>query len=475
MNQDNSFAPTTSTTPNLALPQPTATAGKNGPLILGGTILVLLIIIGITGYKVYENGDYIIAAIIGLICEGVYFFNYRKHTIIIDTPTSKVQGVFIGRVELEGVNHCDEPTLGYLSNEPCVWTSYTVEEHYYRVVIERDDDGETHRRVEEGWETIEEHSRYVWFTLEDDTGSIAVNPDGATIHGNVLFNQTVTPFSDLYWGMCSAGEIDDTTHERRFIETSIRVDVPTFLFGYAHISEDMSEPYIAYHKTLPMYEISTGTEKDLKDEFTMYEWGSIIVAILAMGFFRYQNETNEGLGVTIIALLCVALLAWLWISYNRLINMRQRVLEGYAHLDVQYKRRADLIPNLVQTVKGYRDHEQKVLETVTALRTLGTQVSQSINKQEGTRQLIALAEAYPDLKANTAFLELQKELANTETKIALAANYYNEFATNNNARILQFPIGLIAKLAVLEEFPLITLNEEPAQREAPEVKAENAE
>lgn len=141
-------------------------------------------------------------------------------------------------------------------------------------------------------------------------------------------------------------------------------------------------------------------------------------------------------------------------TYNLFITLRTRVSEGWSDIQVQMKRRYDLIPNLVETVKGYAGHEKKTLEDVVAARNAAladngspAHQAQSENLLTGAlRQLFALSEAYPDLKANTNFLQLQKDLTDTENQIQSSRRYYNGTVKELNILTEQFPSNLIARL-----------------------------
>ncbi len=139
--------------------------------------------------------------------------------------------------------------------------------------------------------------------------------------------------------------------------------------------------------------------------------------------------------------------------YNNLIGLRNRVQNSYAQIDVQLKRRNDLIPNLVETVKGYASHEKGVLEEVTQARTgvmnatTVEETSAADNQLTGAlKTLFAVAENYPDLKANSNFQQLQSELSDTEDKIAYARQFYNDVVLKYNNACQQFPSSMLAKL-----------------------------
>ena len=160
----------------------------------------------------------------------------------------------------------------------------------------------------------------------------------------------------------------------------------------------------------------------------------------------------------VIVLLVVLLVIWGIGAYNGLVNLRNRVANGWAQIDVQLKQRADLVPNLVQTVKGYASHESTVLEEVTKARADvaqaqtagGDQMQARANAEQRLGQslvtLMARAEAYPELKANQNFLDLQRQLKDLEDKIAYARQFYNDVVQKFNTRIETVPSNIIASL-----------------------------
>jgi LemA protein len=157
--------------------------------------------------------------------------------------------------------------------------------------------------------------------------------------------------------------------------------------------------------------------------------------------------------ITLIVVVVLALILIFGVigMYNGLARARVRVKEAWSGIDVQLKRRSSLIPNLVETVKGYAAHEKDTLENVTRARAMldraatPGQAAQADNMLTGAlRSLFAVAEAYPDLKANTNFLELQRELTDTEDKIAYARQFYNTNVGNYNERIATVPTSIMA-------------------------------
>ncbi len=185
-----------------------------------------------------------------------------------------------------------------------------------------------------------------------------------------------------------------------------------------------------------------------------------------------------GVGLVLIIITVVAVLVVLWaiLTYNTLIGMRNMVRNAWAQIDVQLKRRHDLIPNLVETVKGYAKHESGTFEAVVKARTAAMQANgvSATAKAEGElsgvlSRLMAIAEAYPELKANQNFLSLQEELSSTENKIAFSRQAYNDQVMIYNTKTQMIPSNIIAGIGGFTPEDLFELKDE-AQREAPQVK-----
>jgi len=178
-----------------------------------------------------------------------------------------------------------------------------------------------------------------------------------------------------------------------------------------------------------------------------------------------------------VALIVVVVIAgFVALAYNGLVRRRNDVDNSWSQIDVQLKRRLDLIPNLVETVKGYAVHERTALEAVVAARSSAMAAPATPAAQAGAdnvltgalRQLFALSEAYPDLKANQGFVSLQEELANTESRIAYARQFYSDSVAKFNTAIQNFPTVFIAKMFnfTAREF----FEAEDAARTTPQVK-----
>ena len=178
----------------------------------------------------------------------------------------------------------------------------------------------------------------------------------------------------------------------------------------------------------------------------------------------------------IILIVAVVIILWVILIFNGLVRLRNRGKEAWADIDVQLKRRYNLIPNLIETVKGYATHEKGVLERVTEARTRAMGATNPKERGEaenilaGTlKTLFAVSENYPDLKASNNFLELQRELRDTEDKIQAARRFYNGNVRDLSIKIESFPSNIVARLFSFKKMELFEI-EEPEVRVVPKVK-----
>lgn len=162
----------------------------------------------------------------------------------------------------------------------------------------------------------------------------------------------------------------------------------------------------------------------------------------------------------------VAIILFVWITYNSLIAAKVRIGESFSQIDVQLKRRADLIPNLVQTVKGYAKHEKELLENITKARSSLMAATGAVEKAKANNQLadtlktlFAVSENYPQLRANENFLSLQEELSDTENKIAYARQFYNTTVMDFNTKLSVFPTMIFANIMHFQPAEFFAANE----------------
>ncbi len=172
----------------------------------------------------------------------------------------------------------------------------------------------------------------------------------------------------------------------------------------------------------------------------------------------------------ILIIIAVIILAIIGL-YNSLVTLRMQVQNAWSQIDVQLQRRFDLIPNFVETVKGYVTHEKETLEKITALRTSWANATTVQDKADLDNQLsaslktiMAVSENYPDLKANENFMQLSEELRNTENKIAFSRQYYNDTTTNYNTKLQVFPSNIIANMFGFKPSDLFKTENEEARK-----------
>lgn len=177
----------------------------------------------------------------------------------------------------------------------------------------------------------------------------------------------------------------------------------------------------------------------------------------------------------VILVLIAIIVIYFIVTYNSLVNLRNRVKDGWAQIDVQLKRRFDLIPNIVETVKGYAKHESNTLKEIIEARNKFTVANTPLEEMEanktlssGIRNLFALSESYPELKADTNFLKLQENLADTEDKISITRQFYNDTVLTYNNKIEMFPSNIVAKRFGFKQETFFEAEEEA--KEAPKVQ-----
>jgi hypothetical protein len=401
----------------------------------------------------------IIGVIIALACLIAAFRILQKKRLIDDMPTSKTLGVFIGLAELKGTAETDKPLTSYLAGTPCVLFKWKIEEHWSRTVTGVGAKGMPTTRHESGWTTIAKDEQLPPFYLKDDTGVIRIIPDGAEIQDKQIFNKTCRFSDPLYKGPLR--EIADSDHERRFVETAVPLHANLYIMGQARERQDIVAAEIAKDKKATIFLISTRSEKQISSGLGIWFWGWMTLGLLAiMGAVwlgsRLSPAGQSAGGQFAIALcgyLLIIVLGWIWLVYNSLVTFRQRVRQGWAEVDIELKRRNDLIPNLVQVVEGYAAHESKLQELVTNLRGQMSATPPGVTGPDyaGFGPILRVTvENYPDLKASDLFLNLQKQLSDTEQRIALARDYFNQLVTFYNTRLEIIPDTFLAKVMQLK-------------------------
>lgn len=406
----------------------------------------------------------------------------RRHRLLDDTPTCKTTGVFIGMVEMKGTAESEAPLRSYLAENQCVIYEWSVQEHWSRTVTETytDSEGKTQTRIrhESGWTTVASGGEKAPFYLQDDCGAVQIVPEQAELEPSIMFSETCGTSDPLYYGKGPAGAVANSDYRRQFIEKGIPLHSSIYVMGQAREREDIVAPEIAYSDKAPMFLISTRQEEVISDGMSgaFWIWGVsgfvLSVGGVAVGFSQGTTEPPLvpviGVGVLYIGLW---VLFWAWMVFNSIVGLRQRVKQAWSQVDVQLKRRQDLIPNLVATVKGLKDYESKLQTEVAAMRA---QMAATPPGEPGADysgiapMLLAIEERYPELKSEDSFLNLQKNLIDTEQRIALARGYFNEIATFYNTRLEVIPDRFLAGVVGMQ--PQALLLAEGFERQPVEVK-----
>jgi hypothetical protein len=415
-----------------------------------------------------------VGSVLGLLCLAGAFRAAKRRCLVDNLPTSKTTGVFIGLVELKGTAESAQPLVSFLAEQPCVQYRWTVEEQWSRSVTETytDSQGKTQTRTrhESGWTTVADGGEIIPFFLQDDCGVILVRPGGAKLEPAGMFSQTCGRGDPLYYGKGPGGAVANSDHRRRFSELGLRQHAMLYVMGQARERQDTVAPEIAQDNDAPVFLISTRSEEQISSGMKWAERVWVVLGLLlgTGGFvacdaalkvdLRLRLGTYAGVGG---ACLGVAALAWVWMVFNSMIDLRQRVRRAWSLVEIELKRRHDLIPNLVDLVRGYSDYERRLQTELAALRTELAATPPGVSGPDYSAVagvVAAIAERYPDLKANATFGGLQKNLIETEQRIALARGYFNDIAAHYNTRLEVVPENLVAWLAGIRPQPLMAAN-----------------
>lgn len=212
----------------------------------------------------FQIWGYLVFAL-SLVALVLAFRVMRRKRLVDDIPTSRTQEVFIGLVELKGRAESENPFTGFLSAKKCVYYHYKVEEHWSRLVTETYTDAKGHvgvrTRQESGWTQVASGKEMQPFYLKDETGIILIQPEGADIQPQTLFDQTCGRSDPLYYAKGPQGSIANSDHRRRFTEEAIPLHAELYIMGQSRERGDIVAPEIAKDKSAPMYVISTRTDR----------------------------------------------------------------------------------------------------------------------------------------------------------------------------------------------------------------------
>jgi hypothetical protein len=286
------------------------------------------------------------------------------------------------------------------------------------------------------------------------------NPEGADLRPSPLFEETCTPGDPLYYGKGPERSVADSDHRRTFTERGIVLHGQVYVVGHARERQDIVAPEIAAEKRQPLFLITVQTETQVQRSYTTSLRVWAVLGLLAAGIAGWLFPMRQAQGyaapggppAAVAASVIYGMawgLTWLWMVYNSLVDARNRVRQGWALIEVQLQRRHDLIPQLLTCVEALRAHESDVQTAIAAMRAQFSATPPGVSGADFhglARILVGVAEKYPDLKTSESFLSLQRQLVETEQRIALARAYYNDIATAYNTRIQIFPDAMLAGL-----------------------------
>ena len=412
----------------------------------------------------------IIGGLIAIICLWFSLRQRRRHRLLHDLPTSKVHGVFIGLVELNGAAESEDPLTSHLAEAACVHYTWSAEEHWRRTRTESYTDSKGNRRTRTvtttGWETVASGGEMQDFYLRDDTGVLLVRPEDADIEPVGMFSETVSLGHPLYYGKAPEAWVSGSTGQRRFTERGIPLHTPLYVLGSARERDDIVAPEIAATGGSEFI-ISCRGEEAIKRGFALGSWATWILGLAALPIglgFGYQNSPvrpdSFPLQCILLGLGWLTLwgLGWVWMVHDSLVGLRERVRQAWSLIDVQLKRRHDLLPMIAKTIEALAGHEQSTQTALAALRTQAQATRPGLAGPDpgGVASLLrAVVERYPALTADSGFAALHRELVETEQRIALARTYYNDIATHYATRLEIVPDRFVARLRGLRPEPLL--------------------
>ena len=392
----------------------------------------------------------------------------RKQRLLADTPTSKALGVFIGEVEVSGVCVSQAPLISSLALAPCVYYRWQVVEHCVR--------GSGDNRYSDE-EVVASGFHSAGFYLEDETGSIWVNPTGAEVEARRVFKKLVSRRDPLYYGKGPSNEVHSSKGLREFTEYALCVGTKVFIRGRASERPEVVAAQIGHDGSAGMFIISYRGERSISVwmGWKANAWdfvgafaainavvvasaglGPVLLVYAAFGAALSGERTQGtleavpyiplGLLIGVGLYLLAAVVGWARMVFNSMVGLRNRVAQAYSLIDVQLKRRTDLIERFVACVQGFREHEAAVQAMVTAMRAQADGGS----LKALAPGILAVIESYPEIRAQALFNDLSKQLIETEDRIALARGYHNSIATFYNTRLETIPDRYLAGLVKMK-------------------------
>jgi hypothetical protein len=272
-----------------------------------------------------------------------------------------------------------------------------------------------------------------------------------------MFDRDVDRDDPLYYDKGPDDAVEGSTGERSFTEYGLVIGTPLFVRGRASERPDIVAAQIKHEDKADMFIITPRKAEDISEgKATAFVLWHIVGAACAVGFGAVltagarPDVAPVGLVIGLGLYLITASAGWVWMVFNSITGLRNRVRQASSLIDIQLKRRADLIPPLVACVQGFRAHEASVQRLVAALRAQAAGARPSAVAP----MLVAVAEQYPELKGQQVFAELSRNLVETEDRIALARAYHNNIATFYNTRLERVPDRYVADIVKMNPEPL---------------------
>ncbi|MDO4628316.1 MAG: LemA family protein [Planctomycetia bacterium] len=388
--------------------------------------------------------------------------------LIADLPFSKMNGVFVGLVSVQGTAETTEPSVVPITQTPCVLHTWSISEEWQRWETEtyRDKDGKykTRKVLKRGSVTLASGSfRPPHFYVKDETGIIRVIPEKVSIPSRAILYKRITEKKNpQLYNFVNAPPVPDSTGVRCFSESGIVLHDRIFVVGNALYNDNETIVEIRDDNNGNTPYIISYSEPKHSVNSCIASYVGMLFFSLSVWFFTLFSFTSEleipsilyG-GGSVIAVLCF--LCWLYVRYLAIVDLKNKVGQALSNINVQLQRRAHLIPQLVACVQGMMAYEKSIQPLFAELRSRIIGGSASI--QGCVSVLNCLVERYPTITSDVNFNEFQKELINTEQKIALARTYANDVIMHYNTRIERFPECLIASVIHLKKSDYIQISD----------------
>ena len=385
----------------------------------------------------------------------------RRRRVYADLETIPAAAVYAGRNEVKGRAWHPHPTISHQARVPCVVWRYELEEE--RKETRTDSEGKT--TTHKVWKTIDTKSNErPHFELVDDSGSVRVVLAKASVSHRQLLSETfeVDDPRGFFEKLFSFG--DNRTGRYRRTETGIAIGDEVFVTGEASLREDVVEPQLDHGSP---FVVSTRSEDSHRNWLGFVTVAFTVIGVVTAGFAGRATETSWGVPVFVGTAVALVLAAMLVTLYNRLTLQVQSAARAWSLIDVQLARRHDLIPRLATVAKALADHERVLLESLAITRTslagapptaetIARADHEAAEQTERIRQLLLVIEDYPELKADTAMLEVQRQIADAENRIASTRGFYNDSVTLLRNQRQTFPGLLVARIADRRRFALFT-------------------